>query len=58
MADTVAWGGPLGVLVDQESGVSVQIRTFGSFEGTLPDREAVKPLILEGVRPLASCARL
>ena len=53
MADSVAWGGLLGVLVDPKLDLNVQIRSFGSFEGTVPDPEALKPLILEGVRRVA-----
>lgn len=53
MADSVAWGGLLGVLVDQELKINVQIRSFGAFEGTVPDAEALKILILEGVRRVA-----
>lgn len=53
MADSVAWGGLLGVLVDQKLGINVQIRSFGAFEGTVPDPEALKILILEGVRRVA-----
>jgi hypothetical protein len=53
MADSVAWGGLLGVLVDAQLDLNVQIRSFGSFDGTVPDPEELKPLILEGVRRVA-----
>jgi hypothetical protein len=53
MADSVAWGGLLGVLVDHELEINVQIRSFGAFDGTVPDPEALKILILEGVRRVA-----
>jgi hypothetical protein len=53
MADSVAWSGLLGVLVDPKLDLNVQIRSFGSFEGTVPDPEELKPLILEGVRRVA-----
>jgi hypothetical protein len=53
MADSVAWGGLLGVLVDAQLDLNVQIRSFGAFEGTVPDPEALKILILEGVRRVA-----
>jgi len=46
------WGGSLGHMVDAASQINVEVRSFGSFDGSVPPglEGAVPPLVLEAVR--------